>query len=86
MNKHFSKEDIQKVKSVMKRCSASFIFKSWKLRQNEIPLHTYLLGWLKSKAYQYKCWQECRTARIFHLLLVEMQNGTATLEDNLPVS
>ena len=47
---------------------------------------TYQLEWPKSKYWQHQMPVRMWSNRNFHSLLVGMQNGAATLEDNLMVS
>ena len=78
------KENIQMANKHMKRCSTSYIIREMaKWNNNEIPLHTIRMPKIWN-AKNTKCWWGCRA--IGTLLLVGMQNATASLEDSLAAS
>lgn len=69
----------------MRRCSPSYV-----LRKLQIKTMSYCYTLTKMAKIQnidnIKCWQGCLGSEISPLSLVEIQNGTTTLEDNLAVS
>ena len=57
LNRHFSKEDIQRAQRHMKGCSALLAITEMQINHNEIPPHTIENGHHKST--NNKCWRGC---------------------------
>ena len=55
LNRHFSKEDIQMVKSHMKRHSILLIIRELQIKTT-MSYYDTSLEWLSSKTRNYKCW------------------------------
>ena len=58
LNRHFSKEDIQRAQRHMKGCSITSHRRDANENHNEIPLHTSQMA-IINKSTNNKCWQEC---------------------------
>ena len=85
LNRHTSKEDIQMANKVMKICSTYMSLKKCKLKQWDTTTH--LLDWPKSRTLTtLKILERIWSNRKSNSLLVEMQNGLATVKDSLVVS
>ena len=78
-------EDIQMINKRMKRCSTPYVIRKCKIKQHELPVHIPLLEWPKSTTLTIPSQPGC-VATGTHILLMEMQYGTATLEDSLAES
>ena len=80
----FTKEDIQEANKHIKTYSASYAIQEMQIKQ--LNTNIYLLEWPKpgimTTLNGVRMWRN----RNSHPLLVEMQNGTDTLEDTLEVS
>jgi len=65
LNRHFSKEDIQKSNKHMKRCSRLLIIREMQINYNKIPPHTGRMVRMAiiKKSTNNKCWRGYRKMR-----------------------
>ena len=85
LNRYFAKEYIQMAKKHMKRCSTSYILRELQIKITMKYYYTPIRMAKIQNTDDTKCWWGCEETGT-HSLLVEMQNGTATLEGSLAVS
>ena len=81
LNRHFSKEHIQKTNKHMKRCSTSLFIREMLLK-TIIWYHSHGSEWPPLESTQNKCWRGCGGKDAPPTLLVGIQLGAATMGKN----
>ena len=84
LNRHLSKEDIQRASKHMKRCSTSYVIRELqiKMRQYYAPIRMTKIQNTENIQILARMWSN----RDSDSLLVGVQNGIDILEDGLMVS
>ena len=82
LNRHFSKEDIQRVQRYMKGCSTPLAIREMLITTTMRYLFTLVRMAIITKSTN-KCWWGCREKGNPSTLLVGMQTGAVTVENTM---
>ena len=86
LNRHFSREDIQRAQRHRRRCSASLAIREMQIKTTMRYLFTPVRVANINKSSNNKCWKGCVENGYLSALLVGMQTGAATVEKQYGIS
>lgn len=86
LNRHFTNKDIQMANELINRCSKSLVIWEMHIKTTVRYHYKHVRTAFIEKHWQYQMLTEIWSKGNSHTVLVELQNGTAALENGLTIS